>query len=141
MSRQSGPAARGYLKIRPTGSTTRVLSNCRTDLVGWLRVWVYIRHLEKRGSRGNLLACPSPPTGDINVTYVSVFFPQASLHPDQPESRMKPQVPFVFMCVCLPLICVVGQICSFIHMYCTHTFLHVHLHHIVHTGNTFQPCH
>lgn len=60
MSRQSGPGARGYLRTRPwkklpTGSTTKVLSICWTDLVGCLRVWVYMGHLEKRGSRENLL--------------------------------------------------------------------------------------
>lgn len=100
MSRQNGPGARGYLRIRrwekpATGSTRRVLSNCWTDLVGWLRDWCVGVHEtpgDKRiqGQFTGQAACASPGNGDILVTYISVFSPQANLHLDQPENRMKP---------------------------------------------------
>lgn len=95
MTRQSGPGARGYLRIRPweklaAGSTMGVLSSCWTDLVGWLRDrcgGVHETPGDKRiqGQFTGQAVCPSPAAGEIHITSISVFFPQASLHLDQPE--------------------------------------------------------
>lgn len=122
-------------------STTRVLSNSWTDLVVWLRMWVYMRHLEKTKSRGNLLARPRPATG--YPCYICICnFPTSK--PSSWSDREQDEVTSaICIYVCLPaLIYVVGQICLFTHMYCTQIYLCtwlLEMHSSLITGQSWAP--
>lgn len=92
-----------------------------------------MRPLETRGSRGNLLdrLCVQAQLLERSTLHLYLYFShkQAFILISQREQDEAKSA--ICVHVCLPvLICVVGQVCLFIHTYCTHAFVRLP------TGNT-----
>lgn len=132
MSRQSGPEARGCLRVRSweklaTGSTRRVPSNCWRDLGAWLRDLRVGVHETPGGKRiqGQLpdrlyVGVQLLERATLHI-YLYFSYKWAFISISQ-RGEQDEAMSAVCVHMCLPvLICAAGQV--FIYMYCIHAFV------------------